>query len=214
MKRFINKFCYIALCIILSFSLISCNQPKDKEYVYNWLLENGELINGTELVYSDKIDSFHTYKLCYSSNMVGSNLCAVYVINNYNGYNVSLTLPLYTNSNNVLTYISIDNAEGFERGLEYYHNRNIFQRKSPITHNDTYGDTIDLSKYPHKEVDGKIIVDVPQDVKEQLNEMKHMNALCEELAQESLCSILDWLKTKICPLADMELSDFGYEKYI
>jgi hypothetical protein len=120
---------------------------------------------------------------------------------------------VFTDFNLVAATISLANIDGFTRGLKFYHDRETFQKRSPISHGDSYGDTIDLSEYPHEYIDGKYHVDIPYEVKVKLEEMDNMNALCESLAQPSIREILDWLNTSVCPLADMDLSDFGYEKY-
>ncbi len=38
-------------------------------------------------------------------------------------------------------------------------------------------------------------------------------SIAKELAQKALCDILNWLNKEICPLAEMDISDFGYTAY-
>lgn len=212
MNKFFNKVFSFALCIVFCFSLTSCKPKKDKDYLYDWLIENGELVGSTTLSFEDSIDTNHRYKLSYYSY---GTIDVEYFITDYEGYCVSSRLPLFTGEDKVSSSISLTNSDCLERGKYYSHYRSNFQRKSPITLGDFFGDEINLGGYSFIK-DGHFYVDydaMPDDFRAKVKTSQHMDDLCEELSHSSLCSILDWLNETICPLADMELSDFGYEKY-
>ncbi len=219
MKKFAIKLSTILLLVVICLStLYGCStketseDAKDNDYLYNWLLENGELINGTALIYEEKLDENKVFALHYDTGYV-NELFVTYSITDYEGYQLEATLPLFIDDDKVLSHLTLINADGFTRGLEYYHTPNSFTSKTPVEHRDTYGDTISMEDYPHEYVDGKIVVKVPDEDKAKIEELKRMNNLCEELSHGTLCNILDWLNEKICPLAEMKISDFGYKAY-
>ena len=202
----------VVLVLIASVALASVltdilTIEKDGDYLYNWLLENGELVNGTKIVYSD-----NDFSLCYDTAEPYTKLFVVYSVSDYEGYQLEARVPLFGLAIESSS-ITLINDEGFTRGLKYSHTPSSFTNKTPIKHVDTFGDTISTADYPLEYVDGKYVMHVPEEDKPKLAELKRMNALCEELAHKSLCSILDWLSAEICPLADMEMSDFGYFDY-
>jgi hypothetical protein len=212
MKKLISILFSALLIVTICLSTLSgCDiipqKETSEERLYNWLLENGELINGTRLVYTDNNFSLH-YDTSYAHK-----LFVTYSVTDYKGYQVETKMPLFIEDEKVLANITLINAEGFTRGLEYYHTPQHFTNKTPIEHGDTTGDTISMADYPHEYVDGKIVVKVPEEDKPKIEELEKMNALCEELAHDNLCSILDWLSEKICPSAEMDIADFGYEAY-
>ena len=196
----------VTICLS-TFAGCSLSLKKDKDYLYDWLLENGALVNGTKLVYSDNNFSLH-----FDTGYV-HELFATYTVTDYEGYQLEVRLPLFTEDEKVLSTITLINAEGYTRGIEYYHTPGRFTNKTPIEHGDAIGDTLSYADYPHEYVDGKIIVKVPEEDKPKIAEYEKMYALCEELSHGTLCDILDWLTEEICPLAEMNISDFGYKAY-
>lgn len=189
-----------ALCLLLSICITilggcSTEKAKDEEYLYNWLLENGELVNGTKLVYEEKLEDGKVFALHYDTGYT-HELFVTYTTN-YDGYELKVRLPLLTDSSKVITWLTLVNNDDFTHGLEYYHNPDTFTKKTPIEHGDGFGDTIVINEA----------------TKEEREEWEKMYKLCAELAHESLCSLIDWLNESLCPKAKLELSDLGYLKY-
>ncbi len=208
MKKFIvSLFSAILIVSICLSTLSGCDKAYSKERLYNWLLDNGELVNGTKLVYTDNEFALH-----YDTGYV-HELFVTYSLTDYEGYQLEVRVPLFINGEKVLSTITLINNNGFTRGLEYYHTPKSFTNKTPIEHGDTIGDTISMADYPHEYVDGKVIVKVPEEDKPKIEEFKRMGSLCEELSHEMLCDILDWLKNSLCPSAEMDISDLGYKAY-
>lgn len=225
MKRNITVFSSILLIITLSLAVFSgCTaNVSSEELLYNWLLENGELVDGTELVYKD-----NAYTLCTDHS---KKMFVNYIIPVYNGYEVIVQLPLFVNSDEVTAEISVANEEGTST-LAYYHNLKEFTVKSPIefgsfTHcpaliNETgillddYGEWVyENGKYTFRFDDSKR--DEYEQLVKQNNEIimqrETREQIAKELSHKSILNILDWLKNEICTSAGIDISDLGYEYY-
>lgn len=209
MKKLLIILLLVSICLS---TFTGCSKKKDEDYLYNWLLENGELVNSSALVYEEKIDSNKTFALHYDTGYI-NQLFVTYSITDYEGYILEAQMPLFIEGEKVLSSITLINADGFTRGLEYSHNPKQFTNKTPVEHGDATGDILSYADYPHEYVDGKIIVKIPEEDKPKFAEYEKMYDLCKELSQETLCDILDWLTEEICPLAKMDISDFGYKAY-
>lgn len=193
---------------------------KDKDYLYNWLLENGELVDNTELLYKDNAFTLSTKG--------PKKIFVEYKTTNSDGYEITVQLPLYSKSEKVSTEISVE-SEDAGSTLTYYHIAKSFTRKSPIEYGSTSNyppfETINLNDYGELIYEnGKYVLHVDENKREEYEQRKNKNAeieaqhiihedIAKDLSHESLCTILDWLKKKICPLAKMEISDFGYNAY-
>ncbi len=103
--------------------------PKDSDYMNSWLVENGELVNGTELVYTDQ----NTANKFTLSTDQSQNIIVTYVINNYKGYKVTVQLPLFSESKKISAEISVQKGN-YSSTLTYYHTAKNFTKNSPISH--------------------------------------------------------------------------------
>lgn len=204
----------VLLLVIICISVFSGCSTKDKDYLYNWLLENGELVNNTELIYKD-----NTFTLNAKSS---KKIFVEYKTINSDGYEITVQLPLYSKSEKVSTEISVESKDA-SSSLTYYHTANSFTRKTPIEYGSTSNypplNTITIGEYRNGEY-------IPPDknqkeenkrLQEENEKIKALHTIHEDIAKglshESLCTILDWLNEEICPLAKMEISDLGYKAY-
>lgn len=184
MKKCIKLLSVCCLVVHIIVFVCGCTfiTKQREKHLYNWLEENGQLLNGTDLVYQQTGEVGDLFVLRYST--ASSVMCIEYSTH-YEGYHITVELPLFYEDNEVLTTIEVENEDFLYRGLEFSHNRKEFTRNSPIEHHDWYGNT----------------------------EAYGMTSICEDFAQKSICKILDWMSESLCPSVKMELSDFGYTKY-
>ena len=213
MKKFVSLMDVLMLFV---FCVVACTEnthvtvaptvqeteatPKDADYLYNWLTEHGTLVGGTCLQYSSTDKSGTKFTLCYDTNYVEKLRWRVeYSTKDSSGRTVITTLYLFPDDKEASSHISVfglGKYEDYYRSLEFYHDPAKFTKNSPIEIGELSGST----------------VHVPDAEKTLISEILALNTICEDRAQGSLCSVLDWLKNSFCPAANMSMSDFGYEK--
>lgn len=189
--------CIVTVSLFLTVFFTIFSVEKDEAYLYDWLLENGELVGGTDLVYRHVTQQGVMYALNCNTENSEPYFWVSYIKPNYKGYEVRGHLPLDPNhrlyTNTIIASISLyDYEERITRGLDFSHNKKVFTNKTPIEFDDYFG---------------------YDDFKNSMDKIIAMNDLCDELSHPTLCDMLDWLKDDVCPLAKMDMSDFGYEKY-
>lgn len=151
-----------------------------------------------------------------------------YKIQDYKGYRITVTLPLYSDSKNVETKILVNN-DNSSSSLSFYHYPETFSNKSPIE----YGSIINSPQTEQLLIDnfgefieenGKLVFHLDESKRQEYEKIKSKNndiesqrtireEIAKELSHKSLCNILDWLNKKICPSLEMNISDFGYYAY-
>ena len=223
MKRYIIFLSSILLLAAMVLSTLAGCSPevkKDKDYLYNWLLENGELANGTELMYKD---GEFTLRTDHSQEMV-----VEYIIPDYNGYKITVRLPLYSKSDKASAVISVHKRTA-SSSLTYYHTAKNFTKKSPISYGTISSypqlETINKADYGTSKYENGMFVfyfDASkwEEYEQKIKANKEISAqqelresIAKDLAHEALCDILDWLNEEICPSAKMDVSEFGYKAY-
>lgn len=192
----------IAILLLASFLMTTCiGCSKDADYLYDWLLEHGTLVDGTCLQYSETDKSGAKFMLCYDTNYVDKLRWQVqHSTTDSSGRTIITTLFLFSAGKEASSHISVyglGEYDDYYRSLEYYHNPAIFTKNSPIEQGELSGST----------------VHVPDSEKALIKEILTLNTICENRAQKSLCLILDWLENTFCPAANMNMSDFGYDNY-
>lgn len=223
MKRSIIVLSSIVSLIAVCLCIFSgCATPKlsPEERIYNWLLENGELIDGTNLVYQDNDFSLRTDH--------SKKMSVDYTIPDYKGYEIAIQLPLYSDSKKVKVSISVKNTDSSST-FACYHCPKDFTLKTPLEY-DT------LSQYPDydyihmpdygttKYEDGKYVFHLDETKREEYEKKKQYNAeidnqrelrekISKEISNKSISDILDWLNKEICPSAEMKIADLGYKVY-
>ena len=223
MKNKISKKSKIITILISSIILLSAiitpilyfslKNNKDKEYLYNWLVDEGTLVDNSNLEYTTTKDGA-SYSLCYSTDYIDSlNMMILYSSVTDEGYTISARIHLFTGDETVF-YISAENDE-LNRWYKYSFTSSTYKNNTPLTYIDNDGYTIDISEYMW--FDGeKYHVDynsMPSEMKEKIETLKVLGGLCEDSAKPILNNMLNWLKDEICLLTNMNLSDFGYQKY-
>lgn len=219
MKRcvFLSSMLLLVAICLSTFAGCSLELKKDKDYLYDWLLDNGELVNATELIYKDEtftLRSDHSKKLFVD-----------YTIPDYKGYEITVKLPLYSESEKVIAEISVHNEDS-SSVFSCYHYPKTFTSKTPlefdtISQHPDY-DYIIMSDYGTTTYeDGKMVFHLDESKREEYEKKKKYNeeidaqrelreTMAKEISHKTLCDILDWLNEEI---AEMDISDFGYKAY-
>ena len=204
-----KKFYIIFIFLLCTLILSSCDigsislgeKPKDADYLYDWLAENGNLVGGTCLQYSGTNAKGDRFSLCYDTDLPEKSRWYVsYETEHIFGYKIETKLFLFSESKKTYVYISASGRGDYSdyyRSMEYSHNPKSFTKNSPIERGELSGST----------------VHVPDSDKSLVQEIIALNTICEDNAQKNLCTILDWLEASVCQTANMEMSDFGYDKY-
>ena len=206
----------IAICLC-TFSGLPLEVKKDKDYLYDWLLENGELMDGIDLMYKD---GNFTLRTDHSRKMFVD-----YTIPDYDGYEVKVQLPLFNESEKITATISVHNNDSSSTVLCYHSPKN-FTMKTPLEYDTTYVypdyGYIIMSDYGTTVYeDGKYVFHLDEDKREEYEKKKQYNAeinaqrelrekIAKEVSHKSISEILDWLNEEI---AEMNISDFGYKSY-
>lgn len=210
----------ILACVILIF-IYGPNQennkdstePKDKDYLYNWLTEHGTLVDGTSLQYAGTDENGNRFTLCYNTSNVEKFMWQVYYsTKDTSGRTIATTLFLFSDSDKSQASISVYGAGTFDdyyRDFAFYHNKNTFAKNSPIERGNHGGSTVTQNIFIPGQGPATIVDDTPG-LQTMLN---RMDSICENNAQKNLCLILDWLKESFCKTAKMKMSDFGYNRY-
>ena len=175
------------------------SEPKDAEYLYDWLTEHGTLVGGTCLQYSSTDESGIKFTLCYDT-VLGNSFYVNYATKDNYGRTITTKLFLFADGKEAYSHISvygIGKYSDYYRSLEYSHNPAIFTKNSPIERGELSGST----------------VHVPDSEKALVKEILELNTICEDLAQKNLCAILDWMKESFCQTSNMTMTDFGYNNY-
>lgn len=225
MKKLLITLLTLTLSLLSILSLCSCSvlslaseeteerteketatKPKvvDEEYIYDWLVDNGQLVNnGTGLVYEEKTADGKTFRLRYDIYHGGEEeLYAVYSVRDRYGYPISVKMNLFEDDSKILAHINTISSYGYNRGLYFYHNPKNFTKNATI---ELGGITIDGW------LDENGLDDIIET--EELLENRTIISILRDIAQESLCELLDWIKEDFCPKADIEMSDLGYLRY-
>lgn len=188
-------------------------EPKDKDYLYNWLTEHGTLVDGTSLQYSETDANGDRFILCYSTSNVEKRMWQVhYSTKDTSGRTIETTLFLFSDSDKSQASISVYGAGTFAdyyRDFAFHHNKNTFTKNSPIERGNHGGSTVTQNIFIPGQGPATIVDDTPG-LQTMLN---RMDSICENNAQKNLCVILNWLKESFCKTANMKMSDFGYNRY-
>ena len=189
------------------------SQAKDDNYLYDWMANNGTLIDGTYLQYSETDTNGTTFSLRYDPNLTENRRWYVACTHvSSSGYTIATTLILFWEKPNTPVSISVFGSgrfDGYRRSLEYSHNSNEFTSNSPIKKERYSGDTVVKDIF----IAGQGPTTITDKTEGLQAELDNMDRICSTNAQKSLCLILDWLKNSFCSEANMKMSDFGYENY-
>ena len=218
MKRSITILSSMILLVAICLSTLSgCVIKNSEENLYSWLLENGELVNGTELMYKDNSFALYTG---HSQKMFVD-----YTISDYKGYEITVQLPLFSESKKVVAKITVQNKDSSSI-FECYHYPDSFTMKTPLEYGvkNEYPDfdVINLDDYGTMVYeDGKYVFHFDESKREEYEKKTSYNAeitkqreLREEIAKDishkSIAAILDWINEEV---AKVDISDLGYKVY-
>lgn len=194
--------------------------PIDDDYIYNWLLKNGELKNGTELIYNRELSD-----VCSYSIYTDTDKCIefTYTTNELVLYSISLSMDLFSPNKASFSCEIIDRTE---TGVctDYIHYRTSFTRNSPIESKGIAGhildgdyltsiDIIDGKRYRtyYKSGEGIVYEEISSDKIQTWKTEKEI--LSNEVAQKLLCAAIETLNNDFCPLVGIDIIDLGYENY-
>lgn len=218
MKRFALAIFALFLMTIGLGALSGCSNQKEnpQDVLYNWLLENGELVDGSDFVYKDGDFTLYTDS--------SRKMFVDCIIHDYNGYEVTVQLPLFSGSKNVKGEIIVQNKDSYGRFF-CYHNPENFTMKTPLSFDRGYQnpdiETISLDDYgTFKDEDGKLIFCLDESKREEYERKKEHNeetnrqielreGIAREVSHKAISSILDWLNKK----TNIDASDLGYAQY-
>lgn len=223
MKRIISLIISITLLLSLILSITSCNGPKTPEeaheILYNWLIDNGELENGTTVCYrSDK------YVISADASQ---NITITYTAGKTDGYEASYTLPLLSNEKKVTLRMTLtDSKDTYVFGC--IHTPESYRKNTPLSYKEISTPdliTINADDYGSTQYkDGKYVFTLDPDKAEEYYELKERNEnirkgidKAEETAiansHSALEEILGWIENNVCESAGLTLSDLGYKAY-
>lgn len=227
-----KKMVILSLVIALVLSLTGCELYQttsapaesvtqvnvDRDFVYEWMLENGKLQNGEELVYTFKDGQRELTVETDASKCIYVH----YTFQDESGYNVKVNIELFQEGQDRFNCEIVDDTEtGAEH--DYTFHRATFTRKSPIENGEEQGYYIDgefvdaiwmspegpkIPKERHSSPDE--YEPLPDDKYTVIHDIRENFA---ERAQQHLCSTLDAIHHGFCVPMGITLHDLGYEKF-
>lgn len=230
MKRIVT----LGLAILMLFA-VGCNRKtvggessgkgqvvkKDKEYVYNWLQENGRLEDGSNLVYTSERADGSKLKVTATAE---KELAASYNFKNEQGLEVTCEVPLFPSKEKYELCCTIlnENQTGVSKTFQFYPAK--FTSKSPLL-NENIGwvylegdinQSVDMENgvpkvYYYSAAQKKSVAKtVPSEVYQQ---MVNISDNFSEPAQAALCKTLNVLQTDFCAVAGTSTQDLGYKEF-
>ena len=194
----------------------STNCPNlNEDFMYYWLVANGQLSNGTDLYYTENLASGEEYTLFYTESRSASKIWARYRIYNYNGYTITTEIPLFAKNDTVEIACTYSNATGVECSNKYSFSKKNFTSKSPINPkgwNDIdpevfYSSSLSQDEIAKKEYERKLLKEVRQKM------TKELDTFVDESTQNNVCNLLKWIELNILNPANFDISDLGYTNY-
>ncbi len=225
MKRIISLI--TVLTILLTLTVTSCKKeeptpdPKTPEeahdILYNWLVDNGELKNGTTICYS-------YYDFTITAN-AAQEIELTYSKGWINGYNTSYSLPLLSNEEEVTLEITLKKSEDtYVFGC--IHSPETFRMNIPLSYEEISvpsEKTTYFCLYWKEEGNRRYQAIIPGKEEEYYSILEYNEQLEETIVQAeesaigyshtALAEILVWLESDICKSTGLTLSDLGYKAY-
>jgi hypothetical protein len=182
---------------------------KNRDYLYNWLLENGDLTgNGESVVYKESVGNNCTYSLHYNSSSP-DKIFASYTSKNSGGYVIIVTVELFASGQEESNAkVVVYNKDNNMRCLEYYHNPQNFSANTPIELVSVSG-----HDFPDRNISSKDYDTVAEAYAAWVKPMREVEDIGKNSIHAGICSIIDWIDESLCSKAEMDLSDFGYLMY-
>lgn len=183
---------------------------KDEDYLYQWLTENGTLLDGTILHYTVQGPGNTLFTLAYDTRNYGDDF--KWYIESYtpviNCMRTKVHVTLFWDSQDNPVWDSTESPawirvtgaeylEGYGYELAYCHSPQTFTSNSPVKHGN-------FKEYLASDIDPLSAKGIAY---------SKMRSTCYSESQATLCQLLDWLKDSFCPVADMTMADFGYPMY-
>ena len=228
MKKITSLFLLFVFALSLTFVFGSCannkaNSKKLKtpeevhDILYNWLVDNGELKNGTTLYYSNKdfvitANAAQEINLSYSKGWI-------------DGYNTSYSLPLLSNQEEVTLEITLKKSE-YTYVFGCIHSPETFRMNIPLSYEKILvpnKKTVASCLYWKEEGNRRYQAIIPGKEEEYYSILEYNEQLEKTIdqAEESaigyshtaLAEILVWLESDICKPTGLTLSELGYKLY-
>ncbi len=234
MKKFLTLFLVICLAILVT----ACNEPQkpsddvssepekvkvDNNFVYNWLLENGQLQDGTKLVYTVKTASGELTLTTEGSKAIWAN----YQTKDDNGYNFTCRAQLFQEGKTYEFFCTIMDDEQNGVSKRYSIKKAEFIRNSPISNehhdwfhiNDYNVSCISIDdgkpKYERHFIteNGELksgYEEIPDDI---YSTLMDINKNFSAQAQKHFCSTLDALGNGFYDVLGITLYDLGFDSF-
>ena len=235
MKQIISAVLLITIiCSVLLFS-IGCQEEKPAEpksleeahsILYNWLIDNGKLSNGTTLTYTN-----NNLTICTDSSQT---ITVQYKAISSDGYNIVYELPLFSSSEKIAVRITLSkkitalNTTG-EFAFDCFIFPATYRKNTPLSYERVYTSpyqkTIRLNEYGSTRYeDGKMIFTLDPDKADEYYALKKYNQQIDdatdraeqtaiEYSHSGISELLSLLESYVCKSAGLTLSDLGYKEF-
>jgi hypothetical protein len=230
MKKITSLFLLFVFALSLTFVFGSCTnnkansqKPKTPEeahdILYNWLVDNGELKNGTTICYS-----YHDFTITANA---AQEINLSYSKGWIDGYNTSYSLPLLSNEEETTLEITLKKSEDtYVFGC--IHSPETFRMNIPLSYEEISGPNykeIRINDYCSVRYEnGKYIYTPYPDKADEYYALKDYNKKIKENTEKAkeaaigyshtaLAEILVWLESDICKSTGLTLSELGYKSY-
>jgi hypothetical protein len=211
---FIASIIFIIICSIVVSIIIYNNYFKNDplntpeqtyKLIYDWLVENGDLLNGETLVYSELNNFNKTYEV-WTYRYNDKVLFAELLIDNYlvdgKPCKLSVSLELLPDQDGIARMIvSLDSLTSRAYCTKnYYIDVDTFRKNVPIES----GDVQCSSNTPAFN-----FTYTPEEKADSLNYLDDIN----DNSYEYLIDLLEWVANDFAPKVSLTIQDFGYIKY-
>lgn len=191
----------------------------DNEFVYDWLLENGELVDSTELVYSiNKEDGSSLTIATDTSKAIG----ITYTFKE-NNYQITCGMGMFGGNKHSFSCKVVDESSTGKEN-SYTFKKNSFNRNTPLSgkkHVNWYidGDTIQsliwkggkcVQEVYSASKGGSVDKEIP---KEKVEKARTADEIITKDAQKYLCALLVVMEKDLCPLLEIDMKDLGYMSF-
>lgn len=211
MKRIISLITALTILLTLALTVTGCKKEEpapeqmtpEQVYtiLYEWLLENGKLEEGTKLIYWYQLEQ---KSICvkYDSAFDGSIHFTMY-FPDYKSYELKLTYTISKEStDDKQTYtVYLDSKTNRAYSFNSYsYDKEIFAKNSPVSSKSTVNSN-NTGSFPTPYTE------------EEKQEGRKLSSMITDIHYDCLLTFLDWLSTDFCSDVGITLSDLGYKKY-
>lgn len=192
----------------------------DNEFVYDWLLENGELVDSTELVYSINKEDGSSLKITTTTSKT-IRLTYTFMENNYQ---ITCGIDMFGENEHIFSCKVIDESS-IGKENSYFLKKSSFTQNTPLSekeHVSWYIDGDSISSFAFKgdkyvyrsysSANGGSFVD-EEISKEKVEKAHAADEIITKNAHKYLCTMLGAMENDLCPLLEIDMKDLGYDNF-